>query len=262
VAIEPASAAQVKVVENRSYRRDLSQALADVYVPRRPGAAVPIVILVHGGVGADFPVRPKDWGTYRSWGRLLAGSGFAAITFNHRLGFPQPMIEEAAADLDSLTAFARLSAREWGADPERIAIATWSAGGMLLASALRDSVPWLRSVVAFYPIVDLTVSSHLRQHLTPEQLERHSLGPQLPGIARRMPPMLLVRAGRDQIPDLLAGVDRFVGQAVAANAPVVLVNHPGAAHGFDNEEPTARTRSVLKLALEFLKETLRPGDRL
>ncbi len=51
-------------------------------------------------------------------------------------------------------------------------------------------------------------------------------------------------------------------QAVAADAPVVLVNHPEAPHGFDNREATLRTRSVLRLALEFLKETLRPGDRL
>ncbi len=41
-----------------------------------------------------------------------------------------------------------------------------------------------------------------------------------------------------------------------------VVNHPDARHGFDDQEPTVRTRSVLELALEFVKETLRPGDRL
>jgi acetyl esterase/lipase len=260
VAIESESTAPVKVIENRSYRRDVAGALADVHLPGTAAARAPLVILVHGGVGADFPVRPKDWGLYRSWGRVLARSGFVAVTFNHRLGFPAPMIEEAASDLDSLTRFVRAHAREWNADPDRIAIAVYSAGGMLLASALKDPVPWLRSVVAFYPIIDLTVSAHLRQQLAPEQLERHSLGTLMPAIAGRMPPLLLVRAGRDEIPDLLAGLDRFVGQAMAANAPVVVVNHREAAHGFDSQEPTPRTRAVLHLAIGFLRETLVPAS--
>ena len=42
-----------------------------------------------------------------SWGRALAASGMTAITFNHRLGFPEPAIVEAHSDLDSLGAFVR-----------------------------------------------------------------------------------------------------------------------------------------------------------
>jgi acetyl esterase/lipase len=130
VVIEPQPSARANVLENRAYRHDVPSALADVYLPRKTSGAVPIMILVHGGVGADLPLRPKDWGLYRSWGRLLASSGFVAIAFNHRLGFPEPMIEEAATDLDSLTAFVRASARKWGGDPDRISIATFSAGGV------------------------------------------------------------------------------------------------------------------------------------
>ncbi len=123
VVLQPGEAKRVQVRENLTYRADVPGARADVYLPtgssRRPA---PIVVLVHGGMGPEFPVRPKDWGLYRSWGRLLASEGFVTVAFNHRLGFPAPMIEEAAGDLDSLTAFVRRSAGEWRADPERIAI--------------------------------------------------------------------------------------------------------------------------------------------
>jgi acetyl esterase/lipase len=231
-------------------------------MPAKAARPAPIVILVHGGMGPEFPVRPKDWGLYESWGRLLAGEGFVAVPFNHRLGFPEPTIEEAASDLDSLIAFVRAGAKTWNADPQRVAIATYSAGGMLLASALRETRPWLKSVVAFYPIIDLTVSAHLAGKLTRDALERHSLGSQLASIAGGMPPLLLLRAGRDQIPDLLLGVDRFVDQAMRANAPVVVVNHAEAEHGFDNKEKTPRTVAVLRLALAFLKETTRANERL
>src|SRR6266850_2972749 len=49
--------------------------LMDVYIP--PGLAKgerrPAVVFIHGGAGAQF--KPKDWGVYKSWGRLIAASG-------------------------------------------------------------------------------------------------------------------------------------------------------------------------------------------
>src|SRR5918998_6599312 len=61
--------------------------LMDVYTP--PGLAKgerrPAVLFIHGGAGAES--RAKDWGIYTSWGRLVAASGMAGVTFTHRLGF-------------------------------------------------------------------------------------------------------------------------------------------------------------------------------
>lgn len=249
---------RVTVRENLRYRAGDAKALADVYLPARGRQPAPIVVLVHGGMGPEFPVRPKDWGSYRSWGRILASRGYVAVAYNHRLGYPEPMVDEAASDLDSLLAFARARAREWHGDPDRVAVITYSAGGMLLASALREPRPWLRSAIGFYPIVDLTVAAHLRERLPAEALERHTLGTHLPAIGARMAPVLILRAGRDQIPDLLAGVDRLAGQALQANAPIAIMNHPEAEHGFDNQEPTPRTLAVLNVALGFLSETTAP----
>ena len=59
--------------------------LLDVYTPAEPSPETghPIVLLIHGG-----PVPPhttvKDWGTFVSYGQLLAASGVAAVAFNYR----------------------------------------------------------------------------------------------------------------------------------------------------------------------------------
>jgi acetyl esterase/lipase len=260
VALEVQGAERVQVRENLPYRSVAGGALrADVYLAARGGGPAPVVILVHGGVGPEFPVRPKDWGFYTSWGRLLAASGLTAVTFNHRLGYPEPAIDEALSDVDSLAAFVRRQAAGWGADPGRIAIVTYSAGGMLLAPWIRETRPGVRCIVAFYPIIDLRVAKHLQQHLRPEQLEAYSAGSHLAKSARTMPPLLLIRAGRDQIPDLLAGVDRFVAEALAANAPLTLANLPDAPHGFDNGRADPRTLEVLRQTLAFLTTHLSGG---
>src|SRR2546430_5088669 len=72
----------------------------DAYVPPRAGR-FPVVMLLHGGVPDEVPVRPKDWGLYRSWGRLLAASGFTAIIPDQRIGFPDPRLAFAAQDVES-----------------------------------------------------------------------------------------------------------------------------------------------------------------
>ena len=260
VALKVAGTERVRVRPNLTYRTVAGAALrADVYPAVDARGLAPLVILVHGGVGPEFPLRPKDWGFYTSWGRMLAASGMTAVTFNHRLGFPDPMIEEASSDVDSLLAFARRNAGAWGTDPGRIALAAYSAGGMLIAPWIRVTPPGVRCIVAYYPIIDLRVAAHLKQRLRPDQLEAYSAGSHLAQRAATMPPMLLVRAGRDQIPDLLPGLDRFVAEALAANAPLTLVNLPDAAHGFDNDRAEPGVLETLRGTIAFLKAHLGEG---
>jgi hypothetical protein len=44
--------------------------------------------LYDAGYGSSSPIpaqaRPKDWGVFDSYGRMLAASGLVAIAFNHR----------------------------------------------------------------------------------------------------------------------------------------------------------------------------------
>src|SRR5207248_9529265 len=90
----------------------------DAYAPPRAGR-FPVVMLLHGGVPDDVPVRPKDWGLYRSWGRLLAASGFTAIIPDQRIGFPDPRLAFAAQDVESALGYVHGHAAQLSADPHR-----------------------------------------------------------------------------------------------------------------------------------------------
>ena len=172
----------------------------DVYQPRnRPsGAGSPIVLLIHGGAGAEL--RPKDWGVFQSWGRLLAAAGFVAVTFTHRLAPPpNSLLPEAASDVHTALHFVREHAREFSADADRVCVAVWSAGGPLLAPILRERPAYLRCVVGFYPLLDMqqyvpgpdpAVRAFLKSFSPISSVEE----------GHALPPIFIARAGKDAIP--------------------------------------------------------------
>ena len=250
---------RVRVRKDVVYRKDGGDELKlDVYTPEQktPGESLPVVFFIHGGVPRDIPVKPKDWGIYKSWGRLIAASGMAAVTLNQRVGFPDPNLTQGAADLAEAVAFIRGRAADFGIDPERVALAAYSAGGPLLAAPIRDARPYVRCLVAFYAFLDLRPSALHRKFLSEEQVRQFSPAVALSESTGTLPPIFVARAGKDQIPDLLPGLDRFVGEALARNAPLVFYNQPGGEHGFDNQEGDPRSCEIVREAVEFLKRNL------
>jgi len=250
---------RVRVRKDLVYKKDGAVELKmDVSTPERqkPGESLPVVIFIHGGVPRDVPVKPKDWGIYKSWARLIAASEMAAVTFNHRAGYPDPNLSQGAADLMDAIAFVRARATEFGIDPERIALAAYSAGGPLLAAPIREPKPYIRCLVAFYSILDLRPSALHRKFLSEEQIRQFSPAVALSDGTGNPPPIFVARAGKDQIPDLLAGLDRFVAEALLRNAPLVFYNQPGGEHGFDNQDGDPRSRDIVREAVAFLKINL------
>src|SRR2546428_10541786 len=97
--------------------------LMDIYRPAgHEGSALPAVILVHGDGPPDWLKDIKDWGQYVSWGQLLAASGLATVTFNHRSTEGWTRIADAASDVDDLIALVRAKASTWSINPDRVAI--------------------------------------------------------------------------------------------------------------------------------------------
>jgi dienelactone hydrolase len=70
-----------------------------------------------------------------------------------------------------------------------------------------------------------------------------------------LPPLLVVRAGRDH-PELNRAIDGFLAGALAANLPVELVNHADGHHAFDTVDDTDESRRVIRRVLAFLGEHL------
>src|SRR5207249_6717883 len=123
---------RVKVVENLKYTKsDDPNVLMDIYVPSdlSENEKRPAVISLHGGAKTDY--TPKDWGVYTSWGRLIAASGFVAVTFTHRLEYPNLSLEKAAADVLDAVNYVRSNANKYHIDKDRVCLIAYSAGGPL-----------------------------------------------------------------------------------------------------------------------------------
>lgn len=229
--------------------------LMDIYTPPRfsESAHCPIVVLVHGAAGAQY--KPKDWGFFRSWGRLIAAAGMVVAVFTHRLGYPKPLMAEAALDVTNALDYIRGSARSFSADPGRIALIAWSGGGPLLSIAMRTQPSIARCLLAFYAYMDIQQSPSHIEHEAAESLKMYSPISYLDGNATAMP-LFVARAGQDEIPGMNDSIDRFVAAAVAANVPLTFMNHPAGEHGFDNQNDDHRSREIIRAALDFLQTHL------
>jgi acetyl esterase/lipase len=231
--------------------------LMDVYTPPRvsKGDLHPVVIFIHGGSGAQY--KPKDWGFFQSWGRLVAAAGMVAVMFTHRLGYPKPFLAESALDVSNALDYVRSHADFFNADPGRIALFAWSAGGPLLSTAMRDKPPFLRGLVAFYAYLDIQQSpSHIDSE-SPDTLKAFSPIAHLHGDASSMIPLFVARAGQDEVPMMNDSIDRFLTAAIAGNAPLTYMNHPFGEHGFDNQNDDEHSREIICAALAFLQAHLR-----
>ncbi|HEX7313406.1 MAG TPA: alpha/beta hydrolase [Pyrinomonadaceae bacterium] len=248
---------KVTVKTNLKYTTtDNPHLLMDVYAP--PGLAKgerrPAVIFIHGSAGAE--AKAKDWGIYISWGRLVAASGMVGVTFTHRLGYPKPLLNDAASDVDAAVAYVRANADGLGVDRDRLCLAAYSGGGPLLSAAMRERPPYVRCLVSFYAFLDVRQSPMHTPHEPAETLGRFSPLAQLASGVDGLAPVFVARAGLDQIPTLNDSIDRFVREAVSKNAAVTLFNHPRGVHGFDNQTDDARSREIVRAALDFMRTHL------
>ena len=247
---------QAQVTKNLRYSDRAEPHLAmDVYKPPglKAGERRAAVIFIHGGGPPGAPM--KEMGVYTSYGRLMAAQGLVGVTFTHRLGFPKTMLQEGGADVASAMAYVRAHAAELNVDPDRLCLAAYSAGGPMLSPYLRDAPPYIRCVVAYYPIFEIEGSDVHKAAEAPQVLAEWSPLRQLERPGRKAP-LYLARAGADEIPQLLVGLDRFIAEAVKRDYPMTLANNPGAPHSFDITGSTPRTLEILDETFAFVRRHL------
>ena len=252
---------RVRVISNVKYSEvDNSHLLMDVYLPPdlKPYERRPVVVFIHGGVGPEY--KPKDWGMFQSWGRLVAAAGMVAVMFTHRFSPPpQLLLVEAASDLSAALQYLRSNAESFQADGDRLAVCAWSSGGELLTPVLRERPVFVRCLVAFYALLDVQQYAPPGDAAALPYLKAFSAIASLPEDASDLMPMLVVRAGRDDIPTLNDALDRFVARALAANAPITVMNHPTGGHGFDsfdNKGDEERSKQIIRSSIEFMRTHL------
>jgi acetyl esterase/lipase len=202
----------------------------------------PAVVFVSGY--PDPGGRLKKMGTYTSWGRLVAASGAVAVTCTNR---------EPVADLRTLLRYLRQNAASLGIDESRIGL--WAASGNVPVALSVLAQEDLRCAALCYGyMLDLGESTHVAAAASQFGFV-HPGTPKSVGEIRL--PLLLVRAGQDQLPHLNETIDRFVAEALAHNLPLTLINHVAAPHAFDILDDSEATREVIRGILGFLRFHLR-----
>ena len=228
----------------------------DVYRPEAAATPLPAAVFVHGDLADWRQVHDlKDWGQYRSWGRLVAASGMAAVTFNHRSAQQGARMSDVSEDIDAVLNFLRTEGANLGVDATRLALVAFSMGVPYTVRVAFERRDELACVVAFYGFLDL---GELGGEIKPELLREFSPLDQLRA-GRRLPPLLVVRAGSDH-PLLNASIDRFVAAALVDNLEIDVLNHPAGGHGFDIGVASSRSRAIIAAVLSFLAHHLSPSD--
>jgi acetyl esterase/lipase len=241
------------------YKRDGREEMKmDIYIPPSLAADAcrPAVIFIHGGpLGQNPSPKAKDWGVYRSYGRLMAASGLVGVTFDHRyISMKAKDLETSFADVEEAIRFVRANAASYHVDPERIALWAFSGGGPHVSIGMQGQMTFVRCLVSYYAILDLSAHA-ARLGETPQVMERFSPVAYLTKAHEYLPPVLIGRAGLDS-PDINRSVELFVSKMFALNGDVNLLNHPLGRHGFDIYDDDEQTRDVIAATVAFLKSRL------
>jgi len=128
------------------------------------------------------------------------------------------------SDVTAALAFVRAHARKLGIDASRLCTLWFSTVPTL------SQLTALRCTVVYYA----------------------ALG----GDPASVPPLLIVKAGRDQNARINESIDRFEAAAQSIHADVRVVTNATARHGFDLGPRTARTRAIMRETLRFLRARL------
>jgi acetyl esterase/lipase len=220
----------------------------DLYYP--PGikqdTKPPVVVFVFGYSDAAATkltgVPLKDMGAYTSWARLVASSGMVGITYE---------TDQPDSDLSDLIRYLQRRADDLGIDASRIGL--WSSSGnspLALSYLMQHAGPEVRTSVFYYGLMP-----------TPDRYQ----GAQIDSLAQQLGfipydldeirtdvPLLIVRAGQDNLRQVNASVDHFAAMAFEANVPLTVINYSDGQHGFDILDDTPTTQRIIRQTLNFL----------
>ncbi len=223
---------KAKVQKDIVYKKAQAAELKlDIYSPAetKPGTLLPAVFFISGAS------ESKHWNVFKNYGELTAANGMIAVNFNKR--FPQGEAGYATGLEDTLSAiaFIRENAMKYGIDKDRLIVWTFSAGGALTIAGLQENQPYVKAVISYYGILGMSS----RRQVT--------------ALGEKLPPLLVVRAGKDS-QFINNAIDLFVHEAINKNANMTFYNYPEGQHAFELRDDTEQTRDILRKTFRFLTE--------
>lgn len=236
----------IKYLETATYSLTL-----DIYYPpnKDKTTQLPAVIFVFGYpdsvIQKNLGTKLKEMGQYVSWASLIASSGMIAITYE--TVNPEETIKQ-------LIKFVRANSIQLMIDPDRICF--WSCSGNVptaLSLFTSQSNEYLKCAVLYYgfmiePSGESKVEGLAKKvgFVYPEILKN-------PSLLRWDIPTLVVKAGKDNVPNIQPTIDSFVMLALSHNSPIELINYSNGQHAFDILDDNDASREIIKHTIEFIK---------
>ena len=225
---------------------------SDLYLPAEATdeSRLPAIIFIPGDADAATMRNAKDWKFFVSYGRIAATTGFAGIVCNHRSSENFTQLPGVRSDLEDLLRYVRANASALSVDKDRLCLWFFSASGPHFSVAMGRNAEFVKCLVAYYPVLAVPPgamdAAAVVEFSAIEQLKRH---------APKVPPMLLVKAGRDAS-SLNRLIDAFREQAHASHLPLAYLEHPKGRHAFDIRDNDDTSREILRKTLVFIQDRL------
>jgi hypothetical protein len=198
----------------------------DYYRPSRlaPGERLPLIVFLNGR--ADRSMRSEP--IYTGWAKAAIARGFAAMN--------PDAASEFAAGLDSLLAFTAAHAHELRVDPDRVGVFAASGNVNSALPVLSDPMrTGIHAAALYYGWGEVA-----------------AFRPDLP--------LLVVRAGLDR-PGVNEDIEQAIAAALRSNAPLTVINVPGAHHAFEVFDDTPATRATIERTFDFFSTALDPRQQ-
>jgi len=214
---------------------------------------IPAIIIVLGypdmaGIkllGSKF----RDYIQFISWCKIISASGMAAIVYES---------SNPEQDIISLSNYLKTNEDKLKIDNSKIGAYTCSAHTpTTISTILNGSSSIFKCAVVYYGFFLTNDFKYLPQIDSISQ----NMGfktPRLsePDVWKKDIPIMIVRAGKDNVPYINKTLASFYDKTLNQNLPITLINYPNGVHGFDAYTDTETTRQIISNTLEFWKYNL------
>ena len=214
---------------------------------------IPAVIIVLGYpdlagkklLGSEF----KNHIQFVSWCKIIAASGMAAIAYQSN---------NPEQDILSLSNYLKTNEDKLKIDTAKIGAYTCSAHTpTTISTILNGSNNIFKCAVVYYGFFLTNDFKYLLQIDTLSQ----NMGFKTPRLAeprtwKKDVPIMVIRAGKDNVPYINQTLASFYDKALNQNLPITLINYSNGVHGFEAANDNETTRQIIRTTLEFWKFNL------
>lgn len=241
---------EMVVRTNIAYKTTPSGPLtADIYLPAKASSEHrwPVVLFILGDASPETLKNAKDWLFIKSYGASAVAEGFCGVAFNHRSSENSSKLRDVRDDITSAIDFVRQNSLKLPIDTNRLNLWFFSGSGVHLPAAMGDRTAGMRSIVAYYPVLEPPPFFQLAIR------EKFSALAQLKIHAPKIPPLLLVKAGKDY-PDWNAHIDQFRAEAERLKVRLEFLAHPNGRHAFDLFNNDDVSKDIIQRSWQFLRK--------